>query len=117
MIRLILASVALMSITACASSGPETAAADSSSTTGSVVVPKKENASDGPIDVVDIPADEQVAVVPQKEKMICHRVKEIGTHRTTKVCRTRGQIDAERAAARETLRENQMPSSPAVGGE
>ena len=117
MIRLVIASAALLSIAACASSTPQMAepVAQNTSVTGSVVVPAK--ASDSPIDVVDIPADEKTAVVSEQDRMICHRVKEIGTHRTTKVCRTRGQIDAERAAARDTLRDNQLGTSPSVGGE
>ena len=117
MIRLIIAGAALLSIVACASSGPETAepVAQNTAVTGSAVMPA--NASDSPIDVVDIPADEQPAAASESERLICHRVQHIGTHRTTKVCRTRGQIDAERKAAQETLRQNQMGTAPSVGGE
>lgn len=124
MTRLIIAGVSLLGIMACASTAPETTtrsvpsvAAENSRETDSTVMANNEKESDSPIKVVDIPQDETVATVAESEELVCRRVKKVGTHRTTKVCRTRGQIDAERESAQKNLREHQMRTSGAVSGE
>ena len=119
MIRLIITSAALLSIAACASSGPETAepGAQNTAATGSEVATNSASASDSPIDVVDIPKDEVVVADAVTEELVCTRTRETGSMRTTKVCRSRRQMAEEKAAAKVLLERTEAISTIATGGE
>ncbi|CAN5171646.1 hypothetical protein BH11PSE2_BH11PSE2_16140 [soil metagenome] len=44
---------------------------------------------------------------PDAEKLICRRESDTGTRVAIRTCKTQAQIDAEREAARRTLRRNE----------
>ena len=44
--------------------------------------------------------------LPRVPKLICHRVRPTGSHRSIKICRTPKQIEDDRAAARDILHDN-----------
>jgi len=87
-IRLTLMSVVLLGLVACASSGSQ----DNSQTTAASV-------TRGP----EVPAD--VESGETADKLVCHRERVTGSNRFEKICKYQSQIDADRKATQEGLRQ------------
>ena len=56
------------------------------------------------LDVPDVPQTASVSLASDPDEMICRRERETGSKFTTKICRTRAEIDARAAQDQETLR-------------
>jgi hypothetical protein len=49
--------------------------------------------------------------------VVCKREKVMGSHRSTRICRTRAQIEAEQAASEKTMETLRRVSNTGSGGE
>ena len=107
MYRHSLTAIIFVVIAACATNEPQT-------TTPVSKVEKpatNENNSDekGDIQVAEVPdvpkAPGSAAVMPDQQEIICHREKRTGSHRLTRVCRTRAEIEKTEAEAKDSFKE------------
>ena len=111
MIKLTLIIVISIFIAACASSGPETSAPEvtaSSASVDAVAPAKSSNPSAGDLQGADAPDTEQiVSASPENDpnELICRRERETGSRFSTRICRTRAEIEAREAADRDIMRE------------
>ena len=122
MIRAFLAGAILLSLAACASSPPEPTAQVAAVTPAAGSNPAE--SPDDALHVVDVPeapktanAVAQAGVAPEDE-LVCKRIRTTGSHRLTRVCWTRADIEARRAADQRmmgTMR--RTPHSNTAGGE
>lgn len=100
-----------MFIGACASSGPETPApaATASSAGVDAVAPGNSAAPPaGDLKDPDAPGTPQIAGASPKydpDELICRRERETGSKFTTKICRTRAEIEARREQDQKIMRE------------
>jgi hypothetical protein len=100
-----LLSAILLALAACAANDPPV----SPESAETVVAPVVENGATtsgeglealGPSDVPTtamVPADEN--------RLICHKERTVGSHISKRVCRTQSEIDAEKTAGQESLRQ------------
>ncbi len=90
-----------LGIAACVTSVPQSqksgAEARNSATTSNSTTPASEMV------VIDIPEVSEVANVPGQDEVVCRLEKRTGTHRATRVCRSRSQIANSSREARETF--------------
>ena len=90
-----------LGIAACVTSVPQSqesgAEARNSATTNDSTTPASEMV------VIDIPEVSEVANVPGQDEVVCRLEKRTGTHRATRVCRSRSQIARSSREARETF--------------
>ena len=111
MIKNILISVIFIFIGACASSGPETpapAAPASSANVDAVAPDNPSNPPAGDLQGADAPDTPQiVSASPENDpnELICRRERETGSKFSTRICRTRAEIEAREAADRDIMRE------------
>jgi len=107
-----------LGIAACATSGPESPVLGAKVDTEMTTIDP--TASDGVIEMVDAPAVPLVANAsgqadnPDTNGLVCRRVKTTGSHRVTRVCRTRAEIERRRAEDRDTF--NEIRSNPVGSG-
>lgn len=101
-----------LGIAACATSVPQSqesgAEAGNSATTGNSTTPAIEMA------VVNVSEESEVANVPVQDEIVCRMERRTGTHRATRVCRSRSQIARSSRDGKETfetLRQSQMDQS------
>ena len=117
MIRPFITSVVCLSIAACASSGPEAPESAASQPAPTKPVARADAAdsagesaaAEGQLEVVDVPEVPKTANVvavaaEDANQLVCRRHKTTGSHRVTRVCYTRAEIEAARAEAQEMLR-------------
>lgn len=108
---LVVAATLFLSITACATSTPErpvsTRSPEPAAVTEDTVTESSSTAAGDELQVVDVPEVEESVVArnQQSSELVCRYEKEVGSHMRTRVCRWREEIDAERKATQETLRE------------
>jgi len=96
-------------IAACATSGPEVPAPAPQVDT--MVTSNEPVAAEGELEFADPPkvteaenvADQ--ASTPKKPAIVCRKEKRTGSHRVTKICRTRAEIEAEEAASKDAINE------------
>ena len=120
--RIYLVGAVFLCIAACASSGPEpvsTAAVAQSAASSPAISAASEpvptasepSTADGELHVVDVPDVTPVAQTvapsdtPDPDELICKRTRTTGSHRMTRVCMTRAQIEQARAAHQAMVRE------------
>jgi hypothetical protein len=101
-----------LGIAACATTVPQSPEsgieAGNSATTGNSTTPAIEMA------VVNVPEESEVASVPVQDEIVCRMEKRTGSHRATRVCRSRSQTarsSREGMETFETLRQSQMDQS------
>ena len=99
---------AIFGIVACATTGPEPAAPDVKSpipdaTVESPIGTASPAAAEGPIGDVEVPKVPQMAAAPAQTELVCRREKRTGSHRVTKVCTTRAEIERRRVKDRDAL--------------
>jgi hypothetical protein len=113
MIRAFIAGAVLMSLAGCASSPPESAARDTAATPvngASSVAASDSDASADALHVVDVPEVPKVAAAaaqqsaPAEEELICRREKTTGSHRTTRICWKRSEIEKRREEDQQMIR-------------
>ena len=109
-----------LGIAACATSGPESPVLGAKVDTEMTTIDP--TASDGVIEMLDAPAVPMVANVsgeadnPDKNALVCRREKSTGSHRVTRVCRTRAEIERRRAEDQNAFNDiRSKPVGPAVG--
>jgi Ethanolamine utilization protein EutJ (predicted chaperonin) len=116
MTRVFVSGMVLLILAGCASSPSESevqiASAVPASATAAEAIDNPEAVEDG-LHVVDVP-DVQMAAsvtgeaaVPLGEKLICKREKTTGSHRTTRICRTRADIERRREDDQQMIRDIQ----------
>lgn len=109
MIRQCVATAIFLNIVACATSGPESkvsvAQADTSTTSTDPVARKSEG--DDPIEDVDAPKIPRNETVSRNSAIVCTKERITGSHRLTKVCRTRSEIESRRTADQDMIRKVQ----------
>lgn len=108
--RIYLVGVISSGLAACASSGPEpvtTVATAPTAVAGqSIPTANEPVAEESELHVVDVPEVAQVAHhtpqgdAPDPNELICRRIKITGSHRMTRVCMTRAEIEQRRAESR-----------------
>jgi hypothetical protein len=100
--------LAFLGIAACATSGPE-----SPVTTAKVEPPANTGdpaATEGVIDDVDAPKVPKAESLPTstnastQSQVVCRRERTTGSHRLTRVCRTRAEINRTREADQDAIR-------------
>ncbi len=97
-----------LGIGACATSGPESPVPGAKVDTS--VITSNPTAAEGEIEVVDVPDVPKTANIsgqaniPDPNEIVCRREKKTGSHRVTRVCRKRAQIEARRVADQEAVR-------------
>jgi len=114
--RISLATISLC-IVACASSGPEALApevTDPSAGTDAVasdipLAPPMGIIQDSDAPVVEMSAGAAAASDP--DEIVCRRERQAGTRMTTRVCRTRAEIEARQAKDQDTLRRSRATQS------
>jgi hypothetical protein len=117
----------LLSLVACASSSPEPTAqfaAVAPADSGVPAVIGQAEAADGGLHVVDVPEAPKAANpaaaagTPPEDELVCKRIKTTGSHRMTRVCWTRADIEARRASDKQSMDAmRRRPSSNTAGGE
>ena len=127
MIRPLLTTLVCLSIAACASSGPETpervtskvAPEEPAAAVGATQIAGDNEATEGELEVIDVPEVPKTAkvaapVVAHSDQLVCKRIRTTGSHRVTRVCRTRAEIEAARAEAQNMMRglNNKAQGSP-----
>lgn len=108
--RIYLLGAIFLGLAACASSGPEpvTTVATVQTVASNQAVPAGNEpvAAESELHVVDVPEVAQVAHHTVQEntsdpdELICRRIKTTGSHRVTRVCMTRAEIEQRRAESR-----------------
>ena len=105
-------SVAALSICigTCASAGPEAPAPAVTAPPASVDAVAPENPSAPPADVLqdldapDMPQTASASPENDPDELICHRERETGSNFTTRICRTRAEIEAREAQDQDILK-------------
>lgn len=103
--------VILLSVTACATSGPE-----QETIVASADEPVRNSAlttTTGDVEVAEVPEVPKVTDVPVRDEVVCTRERRTGTNRVEKVCRSRSSINRTATEAKETfeiLRRSQVES-------
>ena len=121
MTRAIALGTVILGLSACASNPAEQTqpAVDRDAIAESAVAPAatgsapavSSSAADDGIHVVEVPTVAKTATLPAQvdedhpEQLICRREKTTGSHRVTRICRTRSQIDEERDASQKMVRD------------
>jgi len=111
MIGRILVTLISIFIGACASSGTEAPVSAVTAPPASVDAVAPDNPADPPVgapqdlDVSDMPQTASASPENDPDELICRREKETGSKFTTKICRTRAQIEAMEAQAQESMRD------------
>lgn len=123
MTRGIVFGVTVLGLAACSSSSPQRSEVSAPAPTGNVATKVSEQtaaigadteaeapaAKESALHVVEVPTVAKTsyspprASEPHQSEMICRREKTTGSHRITKVCRTRKQIDIEMEAAQDMV--------------
>ena len=111
--RIYLVGVIFSGLAACASTDPEPVATVATAPTAvvsqSIPTANEPVAEGSELHVVDVPEVAQVAQVahhspqediPNPDELICRRIKITGSHRVTRVCMTRAEIEQRRAESR-----------------
>lgn len=99
-------------IGACASPGPETPAPEVKASSASVEAVAPDNPSNPPagdLQGADAPDTQQVvSASPENDpnELICRRERETGSKFSTRICRTRAEIEAREEADQKILRES-----------
>jgi hypothetical protein len=112
MLRVSSLTILCLSLAACANnvpSSPESlpTVADSP-TAGTEPTVQDENAPSGVqeiITVAEIPDAPKAERTVEKQEVICERVRRTGTHRATRICRTRAEIERESLDGKDTFDE------------
>ena len=97
-------------IGACASSGPEAPAPAVTASSASVDAVAPDNPSAPPAgdlqdpDAPDMPQTASASPENDPDELICRRERETGSKFTTRICRTRAEIEAREAQDQEILR-------------
>ena len=90
-----------LGIAACVTSVPQSqesgAEARTSATTSNSATPASEMV------VIDVLEVSEVAIVPGQDEVVCRLERRTGTHRKTRVCRSRSQIARSSIEARESF--------------
>lgn len=127
MIRGFVAGTVLLILAGCASSPPEptaqVAATTAPASSNPITAVSKNEAQQVDLHVVDVPEVPEAAAVaavgaPAEDELVCKRIRTTGSHRLTRVCWTRADLEARRAADQrmmDTMR--RTPQSNTVGGE
>ena len=112
--RVLLIGAIFSGLAACASSAPEPEELVAHVETVATVQPEsaasKPVADDNALHVVDVPEAAPVAYhapkddTPDRDELICKRIKTTGSHRMTRVCVTRAEIEQRRAESQAMLR-------------
>lgn len=108
MSRRYVVAVTFLGIAACATSGPESPVPGAK--VESSVITSKPTAVEGKFEDVDVPEVSKMATIPAQvnishpNALVCRREKITGSHRVTRVCRRRVDIDRRRAEDQETIR-------------
>ena len=98
-------------IGACASSGPEAPAPAETAASASVAAVVPDNPSAPPagdlqdLDAPDMPQTASASPEYDPDELICRREAETGSKFTTKICRTRAEIEAMEVQAQESMRD------------
>lgn len=111
--RTYLVAAIFLGLAACASTGPEPVATVAPVPTAvasqSIPTANEPVAEESELHVVDVPEIAQVAQLahhtpqentPDPDELICKRIKTTGSHRVTRVCMTRAEIEQRRAESR-----------------
>ena len=139
MLRGFLASIIFLVLAACASSSPKaggpgvntesavtayplTVSGTASSANGIATAPDGDPAgADSGLHVIDVPEVAQEATAPPQasvakaDEVVCRREKTTGSHRVTRICRTRAQIDRQREDDQKMIRD--MGRKPMPGAD
>lgn len=105
--RLVVA-VTFLGVAACATSGPESPVTGAKVETA--VISSKPTAAEGEFEDVDVPDVPRMANIsaqadiPDPNELICRREKTTGSHRVTRVCHKRVDIERRRAADQEAIK-------------
>jgi len=108
--RILVAAISIF-IAACASSGPEAPAPAVTASSASVAAVAADNSSAPPagdiqdLDAPDMPQTASASPENDPDELICRRERETGSKFTTKICRTRAEIEAMEAQAQESIRD------------
>ena len=108
--RILVAAISIF-IGACASSGPEAPAPAVTASSASVDAVAPDNPSAPPAgdlqgeDAPDMPQTVSASPENDPDELICRRERETGSRFTTKICRTRAEIEAMEAQAQESIRD------------
>ena len=111
MIGRILVTLISIFIGACASSGTEAPVSAVTAPPASVDVVAPDNPADPPagipqdLDASDMPQTASASPENDPDELICRREKETGSKFTTRICRTRAEIEARKAQDQEIMRE------------
>ncbi len=107
--RILVAAISIF-IGACASSGPEAPvpAVTASSASVDAVAPDNPSAPSAgdlqDLDAPDMPQTASASPENDPDELICRRERETGSKFTTRICRTRAQIEAREARDQDILR-------------
>ena len=97
-----------LGIAACATPGPETPVPGAKVETS--VITSTPTAAEGEFEDVDVPELPKKANIPAQasipvlNELVCRRERTTGSHRVTRVCRTRTAIERRRAADQQAAR-------------
>ncbi len=96
-----------LGIAACATSVPQSqesgAEARNSATTSNTATTSNSATPASEMVVIDVPKVSEVAIVPGQDEVVCRMERRTGTHRKTRVCRSRSQIARSSIEARESF--------------
>ena len=107
------AAATLLGMAACATPGPDTAVPETPVPGAKVETSAKTSTpavAEGEFEDVDVPEVPEMANIPAQAnipgqtEVVCTREKKTGSHRVTRVCRTRTEIVARRAADQEAIK-------------
>jgi hypothetical protein len=104
--RILVAAISVF-IGACASSGPEAPVPAVTTSSASVDAVASDNPSAPPAgDLQDLATPQTASASPASDpdEIICRRERETGSNFTTRICRTRAEIEAREAQDQEILR-------------
>ncbi len=98
----------ILGIAACATPGPETPVPGGKVETS--VITSTPTVAEGELEDADVPEVPKMANIPAQasnpnpNELICRRERTTGSHRVTRLCRRRAEIDSRRAADQEAVR-------------
>ncbi len=98
----------ILGIAACATPGPETPVPSAKVETS--VITSTPTVAEGEFEDIDVPEVPKMTNIPAQasnpdpNELICRRERITGSHRVTRVCRKRAQIEARRVADQEAVR-------------
>ena len=90
-----------LSLTACATSGPEHETAVASA--DDRVPNSAPTTATGNVEVAEVPEVPKVTDIPVRDEVVCTRERRTGTNRVEKVCRSRSSINRTATEAKETF--------------